>query len=428
MSINNAINLEQLYKDDESADVYFALQNRYGTETKIPAHKSILKSKSAVFHKMFYGELREKSAVTIVDVRAEAFLEYLQFFYLTSFDLTADYMAEILRLMDKYDTLDFIILCDEFIKETAITETAYVYYELALSFNLSDTTKLKLEELICKQPKVAFQFGPAHGSQRAVLVNILQSTKWICEEIDVFDGVMIWARTSLENKNEPITVDSMKAELGDSLNGIRFPLMSIEQFCSCFGRYPNILPPEQYRDIFDHLYMKKDLTVAAHFNRSTRIPMKSLIQFQNSAKYEENSRMCIGIVLPSHDVRNYLISFGIHLNDETYRGVEIECKVRLQSFLSSSHIYVERHSLLFDDNGNCNVTMNHPIYFEEDSCNIMFILHLSRDISCKYLSVPVDKPTDICLGPCKDVIFLSDLQFERVFSTEMKSLKSIANW
>lgn len=259
MSIKNTINLEALYKNELSSDVHFVLRNKNGVFSEIPAHKAILASRSTVFERMFWGNLNEGAVVKISDVCTDAFNEFLQFFYLAELDLTPDNIAEVLKLIDKYDVSACFSLCESFLERTVRIEVVYLYYELALSFNMSPSIVNKFENIICKTPQHAFQTGPAGGSSQIVLQKILESCKLKSDEIDIFDGALSWACVSLRNKDEAITTETVRNELGDCLHLIRFPIMTVAQFMSCLERWPNLLDPEDYFDILCYIVNKKAL-------------------------------------------------------------------------------------------------------------------------------------------------------------------------
>jgi hypothetical protein len=123
MSVKNKVNNEPLYKNELTADIHFVVVNKNGTKIKIPAHKNILMSRSSLFEKMFYGDLKEEGPiVTITDVCAEAFEEFLQFFYIEEFNLTTENLPGVFQLIDKYDTVSFWPFCKHFLDETMTTE------------------------------------------------------------------------------------------------------------------------------------------------------------------------------------------------------------------------------------------------------------------------------------------------------------------
>lgn len=105
----------KLYLNDQFADVHFVFIVDGKTE-KIPADKRRLACLSPVFEKMFYGSIKEGDEVKIVDASAEAFKEFLQFFYLDDVTLTMRNIETIARLADKYDVLERISACANFLK------------------------------------------------------------------------------------------------------------------------------------------------------------------------------------------------------------------------------------------------------------------------------------------------------------------------
>lgn len=279
MSIKNVINLEGLYRNELSSDVHFVLRSKDNNGfSEIPAHKAILASRSPVFERMFWGNhnLNEGDIVNIADVSAEAFVEFLQFFYLAELDLTTANIAEVLKLIDKYDVSGCFLLCESFLDRTVTVELAYLYYELALSFDMSPKIVNKFENIICKAPQHAFRTGPLGGSSRCVLQSILESSKLKCEEIDIFEGAMSWACVSLRNRGANVNVEAIRDELGSCLHLIRFPIMSVSQFMQCLERWPNILEPEDYFDILCYIVNKRELKHSHQFSTVRRDKRKMI--------------------------------------------------------------------------------------------------------------------------------------------------------
>lgn len=226
MRFQNAIDFKPLYKNEATSDVQFKMNDRNDSEQIIHAHKAILMCQSAVFDRMFYGDLKEGPIITITDVSAEAFCEFLQFFYSSEFDLTAEHIVEVIQLVDKYDVTKLRAFCEQYLEETLTPADTYWYYELSLSFNLSVNMLNKLEDLICEKPMLFLQYGAKGGSSSLALKNLLESDRWKCDEIDIFEGALAWARSSLTNKNEIVSNDNIRRELGDCLHYITFAFRS----------------------------------------------------------------------------------------------------------------------------------------------------------------------------------------------------------
>lgn len=76
-----AHSISELYLKDDLSDVSFVFTQNGKPET-LPAHKLVLGAGSPVFKAMFFGLLKEKDVVEIVDAQIDEFREFLQFFYL----------------------------------------------------------------------------------------------------------------------------------------------------------------------------------------------------------------------------------------------------------------------------------------------------------------------------------------------------------
>lgn len=91
---------EKLYLNGRTSDVFIKFHSD-GIE-KVPAHKSILSAISPVFDAMFYGPNKHDGDIDIVDANAEAFKEFLQFFYRSQVKLTIENVSEVMNLCKEY--------------------------------------------------------------------------------------------------------------------------------------------------------------------------------------------------------------------------------------------------------------------------------------------------------------------------------------
>lgn len=272
MNVKNRFDASILYKNAITADIHFAVFDKNRGTVQIPAHKAILMQRSRVFEKMFYGYLKEEGpTVAITDVFADAFEEFLQFFYIEEFNLTTKNLPKVFQLIDKYDTASFWPACEKFLENTMTADVACQYYELVMMYNLSTTIASKLEAFICKEPRTAFKMIIDGGSNRDVLTRILQSKQLMCDEIVVFDGVISWATASLNNKGLEITSENIRNELGNCLSLVRFPTMSNKQFLNCIEKYLNLMSPEEYLDIMCYITEKRTLSVANRYSIEPRL-------------------------------------------------------------------------------------------------------------------------------------------------------------
>lgn len=154
-----AYSSESMYRKSHDAligktDVKFIFK---GDEdmVKIPANKAVLAASSPVFDAMFNGELQEKGDIEIVDASAEVFSDFLQLFYGHEVILSMDNIAEMLKLVDKYDVADGFPICVDFLKDhLKINDIVWGLY-LAIKFRL-DGLKNYCEHQILKNHQTIF--------------------------------------------------------------------------------------------------------------------------------------------------------------------------------------------------------------------------------------------------------------------------------
>lgn len=129
------------------ADVKFCFDCD-GEVVKLPAHKCILAASSPVFNAMFNGDLKEKGDVEIKDASPAVFEEFLHFFYGKPMKLSMKNVAEMLKLVDKYDVGDCLPICIDFLKENLTVDDGIVWgLHLALRFRLEDLKVHCLNEI-----------------------------------------------------------------------------------------------------------------------------------------------------------------------------------------------------------------------------------------------------------------------------------------
>lgn len=116
-------NSAKLYLNVKTSDVCFVFESEQGDgiagEThRVYAHKAILAAGSDVFDAMFFGQLKENGEIKIVDASADAFEEFLQFFYRTKMQLTMENLGDVVNLCRKYQVDDALKACEDRIKES----------------------------------------------------------------------------------------------------------------------------------------------------------------------------------------------------------------------------------------------------------------------------------------------------------------------
>ncbi|XP_055306282.1 BTB/POZ domain-containing protein 3-like [Sitodiplosis mosellana] len=235
--------VKNLYLDDSTADVYFVFESE---GIRVAAHKAMLSVASDVFKKMFYGDLPEKGDVKISDTTAKAFKVFLQFFYLSEVKLLKEDVAEVMGLGHKYNVAKCTQICVDFLKTTLNIDNVCRSLGLAILYDLDDF-KQSCEEKIAQNTSAVFKSQGFLGSPRSVLANILKIDTLICREKDIFEACMAWTKHA--SKQNDLTKQIVKAQLGDIFYDIRFGSMTFDEFGAFSLAYGTIFAPDEYREI-----------------------------------------------------------------------------------------------------------------------------------------------------------------------------------
>lgn len=262
-------NIGKLYLDEQTADVTFLFDHENGTQT-IAAHKCILATASSVFRQMFYGDLKEGNEVRIVDVTRDAFVAFLQFFYLEHITFSGSIIGEVMKLADKYDVTGCMELCTRYLTLIMSTENVCWCYELALLFDLAHLIS-SCEQKICMETQKVLESNSFLQCSRHVLGHILLMDSLTCDEIHVFHAAMLWAMEACRRAGiDETNAENIKQQLGNCFDLIRFPTMSPEDFYSCIADKENLLTNNEIMDILSYLTMHRPLQVATRFEQTAR--------------------------------------------------------------------------------------------------------------------------------------------------------------
>lgn len=138
---NSMVAFEDFYLDAATADVFFVFGDGNNNQ-RIPAHKVLLAAKSDVFKAMFYGELKEKGDIKIVDASIAAFKEFLRFFYCTEIDPTIENAPNVLKSADKYNVPACCDFYEKFLGDTITNDNVCFVYGLAILYKRSGLKEL----------------------------------------------------------------------------------------------------------------------------------------------------------------------------------------------------------------------------------------------------------------------------------------------
>lgn len=195
-----------LLNNEILSDVKFVFPNCENKE--IYGHTFLLSKKSSVFYNMFNGSIKELDTVEIVDSSDKSFLELLKYIYTEIVDLTGANVLELQYLANKYFIKNLQEKCVKFIEENT---------DKVLSRQNTDIEMVK---------------------------HILTLDKVNCNEIRIFNLILIWAESFCSKNDEELS------SLRELFRLIRFPTMKAVEFGECIKEYSDLFTTEEIGEIF----------------------------------------------------------------------------------------------------------------------------------------------------------------------------------
>lgn len=266
MAFTGLNRFKERHLSSEGADVWF---NFHGE--RIPAHKIILTTMSPWFQTMFLGSLPEGAEVDMSEgkLTADAFKEFLQFFYMDvdNVILTMENIDGVIDLAKQSLTDHIFDECENFLVKTVTTDTMCFGYELALRYG-ANKLKAICEDEICVNAEKILRSPSFIEFPHEFLQNILKCDALACEEKDVFDACIAWAKAACNRNNQdPSKADNLRAHLKDSVYQIRFNSMTKKEIANCIGPYSGLFLADELEEI---ICMNGNETNGKKFNWTPR--------------------------------------------------------------------------------------------------------------------------------------------------------------
>lgn len=251
-SVDNTVSSEttkNMFLNECFADFQFFF-NEDGVRKEIPAHKAVLAAASDVFASMLNGQWKEDNEVEIVDASFDAFMEFLQFLYLPKVNISAENVPEVIYLANKYNLSKCKELCESKIIQKLTLEDVCANLDLALLYDLSNLKDCCLKIISKETSKILATDGFLCTSEHS-LKSILALGAIDCDEMEMFDASLKWAKHACETKKkDPSIIASIREELGDSLHAIRFGTMKPEEISKCISKNDGFFNQFELQDLF----------------------------------------------------------------------------------------------------------------------------------------------------------------------------------
>ncbi|XP_041361417.1 BTB/POZ domain-containing protein 2-like isoform X2 [Gigantopelta aegis] len=194
------------------------------TRETIQAHKFMLISRSHVFATMFNGPMAETGEVDIPDVDANVFNLFLRFLYTDDVTIDSDNVMHLLYLAKKYSAGKLEDKCLGFLEISLTAENVWTILEQAKFFN-EDNLHDKCMTYILENGTSAMESPHFLTLSQETVLDVVKSDELQADEKEVFQAAFEWAKHQCEKKHMAINTETLRTQLGDIVQQIRFPLL-----------------------------------------------------------------------------------------------------------------------------------------------------------------------------------------------------------
>lgn len=252
--------------NENGADVWFVFNDE-----RIPGHRLILAA-SPWLDNMFFGSLTENGDVNMnnSNVSSTTFKEFLRYIYTGKANLTMDNISEMIFLADESLCEEFFGECENFLIKNLNVDNIFVVYQLALQHERAARLKVACEEEICINAASTLKSSNFSQIQFDFLQNIVKCDSLVCEEKDVFNACIGWAKAACRrNRIDQHNPLNLRAQLGDLLYQIRFSSMTSNDAATCINSCPGLFTADELQEIMC-IVGRTSYSGTIHFNSTPR--------------------------------------------------------------------------------------------------------------------------------------------------------------
>ncbi|XP_041379498.1 BTB/POZ domain-containing protein 6-B-like [Gigantopelta aegis] len=292
---------------------------RVGTTREIiQAHKFMLISRSHVFAAMFTGPMAEMGEVDIPGVGVEIFNLFLRFVYTDDVTVDSDNIMHLLYLAKKYSTGKLEDLCLKFLETSLTAENVCTILEQANFFNEDELHNKSMTYILENGKSTLESRDFLKLSQKSVL-DVVKSDDLQADEKEVFQAAYEWAKHQCEQKHVAINTETLRTQLGDIVQQIRFPLLDREFFVQTV--HPSGMLTAEEQLVFHNHATCNTLPVAPFSEKSRNKNTKANASFVCTSCHntnQDNSWKCIYCNVCRYCRRN---SSETYIQNQTYGPV-----------------------------------------------------------------------------------------------------------
>jgi len=271
-------------------DVYFKVGLQSGTPSLFGAHKYVLVSRSAFFEEMFYGsnsiqtpDKQETGGsindpIVIQDMDPVVFMNMLNYMYTDNVTMTPKTVLPLMYAGRKYQLPKLIGECQKLLQQNLSADTACEILDQAIYFEEQELIN-KTIEYIGKQAVTVAKTAGFLQMSREGLFKVVSYEKLQISEAILYRSCLNWAITQLKKRNINNPTDyAVREQLGEVLNKIRFPVMSLQEFAEVSGN-SDILTCSEKASIYYYIGTKDQNQTTLSFDWKPRRTEKIIDRF-----------------------------------------------------------------------------------------------------------------------------------------------------
>lgn len=318
----------------DSVDCRFQFVDAAANEIKeYAAHQKVLGAISPVFATMF-NETWNKNpkAITIEDASFEAFDAFMDFFYKEKVELSADTVAGMLYLADKYNVVPLFDHCEAFMIRNISGDNALESFSAAVQFE-RDGLKNKCEQLFGIEYDEILKAKSFNQCDRATLAAFLRALPRFVQAETVFDACIKWSQENCRQKELDVTsMKNLRAEMGECFELIHFDRMDYDDFITRYKSYKLLFTRDEFEDISIKIHSgMRDLYRLEPVDRRK-------VKFSGAMEYKKVNSVPTEILFNlSKPVKLY----GITASRTCSSGVDIDFTAVVNVFRKKERIFTE---------------------------------------------------------------------------------------
>lgn len=264
--------MKTLYSErDETGDVTFIVESE-----SIRAHRCVLAAISPKYKTQFYSAQPDIGEIYVDHISADAFKEFLQFFYLKKVVLTTKNIEIVLNLAKESLVDAFVTICIKFLMKVVKLDNFFWTYQLAIAHDI-EKLKKQCEEKIRTKARKIFKSNGFVDCDRNLLIQILKLNSLQCKETEIFDACIAWAKAACQRDGiDSENMENLHDMLSDVMAQIRFCSMTVEEFAAIHSKYNGFFTVDETKEIF-YMIGKVPNFTSERFNQMARNESKMRI-------------------------------------------------------------------------------------------------------------------------------------------------------